>query len=418
MGRSLLLMLAVFSAAWAQNFPFPARSRSANHVVTFNNQIVRVFQQQCQVCHRPGDIGPFSLMSYREAFPHAREIRRQTEARTMPPWKPVKGYGEFHDERRLTDLQIELIARWVDAGAPEGDPADLPPPLQFNDEWSLGTPDLVIEPETSYTVPAGGNDVYRCFSIPTRLLQNRHITGVEVRPGNRSVVHHVLLFEDAMGISATKLQAGDPQPGYPCFGGVGFTPSGGIGGWAPGNQPQELPPGIGIPLSAGARVAMQVHYHPNGSDQADRTRVGLFFAREPIQKNLLWLPLVNTQFVIPAGASRHTVTAALPMIVPATAISITPHMHLLGREIRVDAVFRDGRREPMVYIDDWDFQWQGTYYYKEPIRLPFLSRLELTAVYDNSVANPRNPNNPPRDVRWGEQTTDEMCLAFIGVILD
>ncbi len=415
-GRLAALCLASV-AVWAQSLPVPSRARSANTVVTFNNQIVRIFQKHCQVCHHPGDIGPFSLMTYAEARTQARNIKLQTGQRKMPPWPPVPGFGEFHDERRLTPNEIEWIARWVDAGAPEGDPKDAPPPLQFNDQWTLGTPDLVLEPPSAFPVAAGGNDIYRCFSIPTGLLANRHVSAVEVRPGSRAVVHHVLLFEDALGVSAGM---GDPQSGYPCFGGPGFLPTGLIGGWAPGNRPQVLPEGIGIKTTAGARVVMQVHYHPNGAAQIDRTRVGLFFSRTPVEKDLFVLPIVNTTFVIPAGEPRYTVTASfvVPPLVSGRAIAITPHMHMLGREIRVDAIYRDGTRRPMVYIDDWNFQWQGTYFYQDPVPLPALARLELTAVYDNSTANPNNPHNPPRDVRWGEQTTDEMCLAFVSFILD
>jgi len=421
MALSLFLcavLSSIFGTAFAQRLP--TRSRAVGAEVTFNNQIVRIFQQQCQVCHHPGDIGPFSLMSYREALPHARSIKAATQAQHMPPWKPVPGYGEFLDVRRLTQHQIDLIARWVDTGAPEGDPRELPRPLSFPDQWTLGVPDLVIEPDRDYFVPAQGGDIYRCFSIPTQLLEDRHVVGLEVRPGNRATVHHVLLFQDALGLSARLGQPGDAQPGYNCFGGPGLMVTGGFGGWAPGNQPQILPSGIGIRATAGSRVVMQIHYHPSGSSQADRTRVGLWFAREPIQKDYLFLPILNSNLVIPAGAARHTVTASftIPPFLSAQALSITPHMHLLGREMRLEAIYRDGSRRPLVYIDDWDFQWQGTYYYKEPVPLPAGTRIELTAVYDNSPANPRNPHSPPKEVRWGEQTTDEMCIAFIGFTLN
>lgn len=417
--RGVRSVLPVFpllvSALWAQ--PLPPRSRAAAQEVTFSNQIVRIFQQNCQVCHHTGGIGPFSLMSYREARPYFRNIRKETQARRMPPWKPVAGHGEFLGERRLTQGEIDLIARWVDAGAPEGDPRDLPQRLEFPDEWSLGTPDVVLEPEGDFTVPAEGRDIYRCFSIPTRLLQNRHLTKLEFRPGNRAVVHHVLLFQDAVGASARLNAAGDPQPGYNCG---AFVNPDILGLWTPGGEPQVFPPGVGIRTMAGSRVIMQVHYHSGGTPQTDRTQVGLYFNRDPIQKELLYLPVLNPLFVIPPGEARHTVTASftVPPLVNARAISIFPHMHLLGREMRVEAVYRDGSRRPMIYIDDWDFNWQAIYYYRTPVPLPSFTRIELTAVYDNSAANPNNPYDPPRAARWGEQTTDEMCLAFIGITLD
>ena len=414
MRRLLVPAVLLAAAAWGQRVP--ARARSAHAAVTFSDQIVRIFQNHCQTCHRPGDVGPFSLLSYQDAVSHARQIKTNVRDRRMPPWKPLPGYGEFKDERRLTDADIDLIVRWVDAGVPEGDPQRLPPAVQFSDQWAQGTPDLVLEPELDYTVPAAGNDVYRCFSLPTRLLQSRWVTGFDVRPGNRSVVHHVILYPDPLGVSALK-QEGD-TPGYGCFGGPGIPTDSVIGGWAPGIRPQSFPDGVGVRLTPFSRIVMQVHYHPGGSPQRDRTRLGLYFARGPVSNELVYVPLVNTRFVIPAGAERHTVTASLvmPAIRSVKAIFITPHMHLLGREIRVDAFYPDGTRRPMIYINDWDFDWQGFYHYREPVPLPPGTRLELTALYDNSAHNPRNPFDPPRDVRWGEQTTDEMALAFIGMI--
>jgi hypothetical protein len=338
----------------------------------------------------------------------------------MPPWKPVPGFGEFQDERRLTQHDIDLIARWVDQGAPEGDPADLPPSRSFPDLWVLGTPDLVLQPGADYTVPAAGGDIYRCFSLPVGLLQERYITGIEVRPGSRAAVHHMLLFADPLGFSARLEAAGGAQPGYDCFGGPGFLLTGVLGAWAPGNQPQRFPPGIGLRLPATGRVVMQVHYHPNGVQQSDRTQVGLILNRGPIQKELQLLVAVNTSFVIPAGAARHEVkaTAVVPPGLNARAIAVTPHMHLLGREVRMDALYPDGTRRPLIYISDWDFEWQATYYYKEPLPLPAGTRVGLTSIYDNSEANPHNPNRPPREVRFGERTTDEMCLAGIWYVAE
>ncbi|MBI3694292.1 MAG: ascorbate-dependent monooxygenase [Acidobacteria bacterium] len=413
----LVLVLLWLSMAWGQ--VLPSRSRSASVEVTFNRQIIRILQQNCQVCHHPGDIGPFSMMSYPEVLPWARKIKTETQVRRMPPWKPVPDYGGFLDERRLTQKQIDLIARWVDAGAPEGDPRDLPVPLEFSDRWTLGEPDLALELDADFTVPAGGSDIYRCFSIPLGLLENRYVTGFEIRPGNRSIVHHAILFEDATGISA-RLTPSDGKPGYNCFGGPGVPPTGAFGAWAPGVRPQLFPGGVGVLATAGARMVLQIHYHSGVTPQTDRTRVGLFLNRGPIRKEYLYFPLLNTDFVIPPGDPSYTVTASLtvPPLVRAQAISIAPHMHWLGRSIKVDAVYRDGSRRPLIFIDDWDFDWQGFYYFQEPVPLPPFTRLEMTAVYDNSEANPRNPNSPPKAVRWGEQTTDEMCLAIIGFVLE
>jgi len=377
-----------------------------------------MLQRNCQTCHRPGNIAPFPLIRYEDARDHARQMKTETRSRRMPPWKPVAGFGEFLNENRLTDREIELIARWADSGAPEGNPADLPAPLPFSDDWSLGAPDLVVEMPTEFHVRADGEDVYRCFSIPLGLLQNRHIVGMEVQPGNRGVVHHMVLYGDPLGLSARIPAASDGQTGYNCFGGPGISTSLLLAAWAPGNLPQRFPTGMGIGVAAGARAVMQVHYHPNGSAQSDRTRVGLHFSREPMQKDIQFLIAVNDRFVIPAGAARHTVTATQTLAVDARAVSILPHMHLLGREMLVEAVLPEGTRRPLIYIDDWNFDWQNTYYYREPVALPARTRIELTAIYDNSAGNPRNPSSPPRDVRFGEQTTDEMCVAVISYVVD
>lgn len=414
----LLAWIVLAGAASAQ--PVLYRSRSSAPPVTFSNEVVRIFQKNCQACHHPGDIAPFSLLTYSDAAEHASAIRRETQARRMPPWKPVPGYGEFQDERRLPDDEIALLARWIDSGAPEGDPRDLPPPLPFPDDWALGKPDVVLEPDADFQVPAEGRDTYRCFPIPLGVSGAPTIVGFDVHPGNRSVVHHVLVFQDSLGTSSRAVKAGDPQPGYDCFGGPGFLPSSAVGAWVPGQRPQMLPQGMGIRSTPGARAVVQVHYHSNGTPQSDRTRVGIYFAHGPVAKEYMFFPIFNDRFVIPAGDPSHTVKASftVPPLVRAQAISITPHMHLLGREIRVDAVYPGGVRRPLIYIDDWDFHWQGTYYFREPLLLTPLTRLELTSIYDNSAANPNNPNSPPRDVRWGEQSTDEMCIAVVGFTLE
>jgi hypothetical protein len=414
MRRVLAAAVLVVVAAWGQHRP--ARSRSSHAAVTFNNQVVRIFQNRCQTCHRPGDVAPFPLVTYQDARVQARRIKTEVQARRMPPWKPVPGHGEFLDENRLTEQEIDLITRWVDAGAPEGDPEDLPPPVVYSDQWALGTPDLILEPEADFPVPAEGRDIYRCFSVPTRLLESRGVSGFDIRPGNRRVVHHVIVFTDPLGLSA--LKRGGDSPGYGCFGGPGIPADGAIGGWAPGIRPRMFPEGVGVRLTPFGRVVIQVHYHTSGVPETDRTRVGIYFARERLQEEIFYLPLLNWRFVIPPGAARHEVRASMvmPYIRGVEALFIAPHMHLLGREIRVDATYPDGTRRPMIYIDDWDFDWQAVYYYRQPVPLPPGTRLELVAVYDNSENNPRNPFQPPRAVRWGEESTDEMCLAIIGVI--
>ncbi len=396
-------------------------SGSIGDAVTFNNQIVRLFQAHCQVCHHPGEVAEFSLMNYESAKPWARQIRSATRRRYMPPWRPVPGHGDFVDERILDGGELDLIARWVDAGAPEGDPADLPEPLVFNDQWTLGEPDLVLDTGVDYMPDPNSDDDYRCFSIPTELTEGRSIGAVEVRPGNREIAHHVILFADPTGASAG-LSANDGQPGYTCFGDGGFefggsffTEAAVLGGWAPGNRPQVLPEGSGYNLRAGSRIAIQIHYHPDGTPRTDRTRIGLHFTDTPSPRNVLVIPVINDQFTIPAEASNHLVTADFTNIfgVRFNVFAVLPHMHLLGREIRMDKVAPNGDSVPMVYIDDWDFDWQDTYTYKEPAIIEPGDSMLVQAWYDNSAANPLNPNRPPIDVGWGERTVDEMCIVFL-----
>ncbi len=411
---AVLFLTALFAAVLSG-----AGSRAAADDPTFNNQVVRIFQRNCQTCHHPGDVAPFSLMTYRDARPWARSIQEKVVLKQMPPWKPVAGCSEFQGERILADDEISTISRWVDAGSPEGDPADLPPPLTFTDGWPLGPPDAVLQPEGDYTVRPG-NDIYRCFSIPTDGRGDRYISAVEIKPGDRNVVHHVIIFLDPTGVSKA-LDDADAEPGYTSFGGPGFDAAGIIGGWAPGSRSRFENDGTAWKIPSGARVVIQVHYHPRDIIETDRTQIGLYYARQPVRKEIGVLPLINENFTIPAGDPHYRVTAGFPAIPPgynAHALAVAPHMHLLGREISVSAAAPNGTSTCLVNINDWSFQWQGFYYFKEPVPLTAGTRLSAVAYYDNTSNNPRNPNSPPKAVRWGEQTTDEMCVAFITYTLD
>lgn len=388
--------------------------------VTFSQQVARLLQSHCQVCHRAGEVAPFPLVTYADAHAQRRKIRHVVQTRKMPPWKPVPGFGDLAGSRRLSESEVALIERWVAAGAPEGDRRDLPPPRQFPITWALGFPDLVLDPGVDFPVSARENDLYRCFTIPTSFPEDRWVSAVEVIPGNRQVVHHVLTYVDTSGESVARDDA-DPGPGYTCFGGPGFAPRGGLGGWAPGAGPHVMPAGVGMLLPAGARVVVQVHYHHRGARiETDRTRLGLHFARTPIDKRVRSIPILNRGFLIPAGEARHEVKASytLPPGWNLHAIAVTPHMHLLGREMKVEAVYPDGTVRPLIYIDDWDFHWQGSYAFTQPVPLPGGTRIDVTAIYDNSPDNKRNPSAPPRAVGWGEGTTDEMCIAFLRVTVD
>lgn len=420
---------------------------SAGDWITFSNQISRLFQEHCQVCHHPGEVAPFSLMEYGDAKEWAPAIKQAVEDGSMPPWKPVSGHGEFVGERRLTDEEIEIVASWVDLGAPEGNPSDLPEPLAFDANWTLGEPDLILE-TPSYTPDPNASDDYRCFSVPLpdSITESKSVVSIEVRPGNRKIVHHMILYGDPVGESEGKEAAEDDgKPGYECFGSAGISfgsftlgvESYFLALWAPGARPQVMPEDSGMYVRRDSRIAVQLHYHPDGTEQSDTTRIGLHFAEERTAKNATVIPVINTEFSIPAGAERQEVTAEFKLegeggpdipaallnvlettgTFPVDIINVAPHMHLLGQEIRMDKVSASGEKTPMVYIDDWEFDWQDVYTYTNPVPFNRSDRMELSAIYDNSANNPLNPNDPPIAVGWGDRTTDEMCIVFFTVVV-
>jgi len=391
-------------------------------VPTFNREVVRILQAHCQTCHHTGDIAPFPLMTWADAHGRAADMKFMTRTRRMPPWKPAQSCGVFDNPRVLTRDEIDTIARWADNGAPEGNPADLPPALSFSSGWVLGQPDLVLKTAQPYTPPAAG-DMYRCFTLPTGLTADQYVSAIDVHPGDRQTVHHVIAFIDTNG-SSQQLDDADPEPGYPCFGGPGFTITNvnatTLGGWAPGARPVTLPDGVAMSLPANSRVVLQVHYHPHGPlPLPDQTEIGIYFAKSKPSKLLRVLPLINDTFTIPPGDPNYRVTAEFTVPIVNTHIwLIAPHMHLLGRKMQVQAAMPDGTTQCLIDIEDWDFNWQGMYRFKDAIAIPAGTRLSLEAYYDNSSENPRNPNSPPKPVSWGEATTDEMCIAFLGFTID
>jgi len=380
--------------------------------VTFARDIAPIVYSNCTTCHRPGEVAPFSLMTYADVKKHAKQIATVVDDRIMPPWKPEIGFGHFTGERRLTADQIALVQSWAKSGAPEGNPADLPPTPQYGGGWTLGTPDLVLTMPESYTVPAGGRDVYRAFVLPTNVTEDKMVVAAEFRAGNPKIVHHALLFLDNSG-KARELDAADPAPGYRSFGGPGFLPSGGLGGWAPGATASFLPDGMGRPMKKGADLVVQVHYHPSGKEDSDRSTVALYFAKKPATQTVFSWSLANRQIDIPAGEKSYRREASITAPIDLTLVGIIPHMHLLGREMKAWATLPNGEVLDLIWIKDWDFKWQDQYKYETPIKLPRGTRVDMYAIYDNSADNPNNPSNPPKRVHRGEQTTDEMCICFL-----
>ncbi len=406
--------------------------------VTYYRDVAPLIQDHCQQCHRPGEVGPFSLMTYKQAVNWAEDIKKYTHDGLMPPWKAVAGPA-FHNDRRLSPKDIETLAAWVDGGAPAGDPKEAPPPRHFTEGWQLGTPDLVLSADEDFIVGPTGSDQFRCFVLPTHLSEDKYVAAIEVRPSNPRIVHHTLQYVDTDG-KGRKLELAernkktteaadhptanilDHGPGYTNAMGVGFRPQGGMGGWAPGQMPRYLPDDAGYFLPKGADVVMQVHYHRNGRMEKDRTQLGLYFVKA--KKAQPWrvtvLPgtsgnvLAPLEFKIPAGADHYHIQGEMWADAPFTLRTVMPHMHMVGKEVKVTMTPPNGKPTTLVAIKDWDYNWQETYTFKEPIQVETGTRFHVDAYYDNSTKNPNNPFTPPRDVRYGEQTFNEMCFVFLG----
>ncbi len=386
-----------------------------NSVPTFNKDIAPILYQNCSSCHRPGEVAPFALLTYQDAVKRAGQIATVTRSRYMPPWKAEPGEIHFRDERRLTESQIRLIAEWAKNGAPEGNPKDKPQPPKFADGWQIGEPDRVVAVPQKFSVPADGRDVFRCFVVPLGNAEEEYAKKVEFRPGNRKVVHHALLYLDTTG-AARRMAAAQGGDNYSCFGGPAFLPSGGLGGWAPGASPANLAEGLAMVIPKGADLVIQVHYHPDGKPEFDQSSVGVKLGPKP--ERALATMLVGTRRIdIPAGESHYEVKQSLTVPLDAEAISIAPHAHLICKDMKVDAELPDGTVKHLIHIPDWDFNWQGSYRFQDPVKLPKGTRVSIDYIYDNSVNNPHNPSDPPKRVTHGEQTTDEMALAFVQVVL-
>ena len=334
----------------------------------------------------------------------------------MPPWKATPGYGDFRDARRLTDQQIAMLRDWAAHGAPEGDAADKPALPKFPNGWLGGEPDQVFKMTQPYAVPAEGPDQFRCFVIPLNANQDEYVKKVEFRAGNPRVVHHSILFLDTAGEARKRETA--PGEGYSCVGGPGLDITGSLGGWAPGAQPSNAPEGVAHTIKKGADLVMQIHYHLDGKPEQDQSTVGLTFSKTPPAKGLTLFVLGNEKIDIPAGDSQYVVKASGVLPMDAEAIGIFPHAHYLCKDMKVDAHLPDGSVTPLIWIKDWDFNWQGPYRYASPVKLPKGTRLEMQYTYDNSAANPHNPSDPPREVKFGEETTNEMAFAFVTLTLD
>ncbi len=408
--------------------------------VTYHRDVQPILQKHCQECHRPGEIGPFSLMTYKQAVNWAQDIKNYTQRREMPPWRVSEGIA-FTNERRLSEGEIKALADWADGGAPAGDLNDAPKPRDFPRSWQLGEPDLILTPQDDFLLGPSGRDVFRCYVMPTKLTEDKYVAAVELRPGNPRVVHHVLLFGDNAGAGrrlekdAQEKEKNNPVldkhtaqpskydrgPGYSRMMGTGFFPLINLPGWAPGMKPHIFPEGVGVLLPKNADVVMQVHYHRNGRAERDRTRLGLYFAKKKVEHPYQTAVIAGGSgsgplrylFSIPPGEERFRLDGDAWATRDFTLFSIMPHMHLLGKSISFTMTPPDAAEQKLLAIKQWDYNWQEMYFPKEPILVKAGTKFHVEAFYDNTDKNPLNPFSPPRRVTVGEQTTNEMCFVFL-----
>jgi len=401
--------------------PLVARAKTAgkSETITFADHVAPILWNNCARCHRPGAVGPFSLLTYGDAAKRAIFIRDVTASGRMPPWKPHAGAGVFLDAPGLSVLEKATLRRWVETGCEPGDPSRLPAPPRFNDGWQLGEPDVVVTMPEPMDVPAEGPDIYRAFALPFPLDRDATIVGVEFRPGNRRVVHHSRIHLDSTG-DARRRDRSEGGPGFHgWFGGTGLElPYPGIGGWTPGMTARFAPDGVGRVITRGSDIVIQVHYHPVGKPISDRSSVGLFFTKKPVTRTMAGYTLCTDRIDIPAGETRHKIIQSTRLKADVHLYTVVPHAHYLCREFRLAATLPDGTILPLLWITDWDLDWQEQYRYAKPVRLPAGTVLTLAAYFDNTEDNPRNPNRPPRRVRYGVTTTDEMCACHLEFLPD
>ncbi|MDH4065058.1 MAG: hypothetical protein OEW19_11710, partial [Acidobacteriota bacterium] len=396
--RASVCLAVVLSGvpAWAQDAP------------TFSRDIAPVVFDACAPCHRPGGPGPFSLTSYRDVRQRATQILQVTRSRFMPPWKVEPSVGHFQGQRPLTDAELDTLGAWVAAGTPEGNPAETPALPAFPDGWLLGTPDLIVTPPETYTLQAEPTDVFRIFAIPLPVTERRYVRGIEFHPGNPRVVHHANIRVDRTP-TTRQLDAADPLPGYDgLMPRTAEYPDGHFLGWTPGQVAPLVSADLAWALEPGSDLVVQLHLQPSGAVEQVRPEIGLYFSDRPPVRTPSILRLGSQGIDIPPGDPAYVIRDAYTLPVEAEILAIQPHAHYRAKEIVGTATFPDGTSRRVMHITDWDFRWQHVYRLVEPLPLPKGTRLSMEYTYDNSAANVRNPEVPPRRVLWGQRSNDEM----------
>ena len=410
---------------------------TAADVPTFSRDVAPILYARCVSCHRPGEVAPMSLITFKDVRPWAKSIREKVASRVMPPWHADTRYGKFRNDLSLPQHEIDTLIRWVDAGTPEGNPAEMPKLPAFPEGWQIGTPDQVFEMRTDFEVPARGTIDYQYFEVPTNFAEDRWMQAGEVRPGDSAHVHHIIVYvRDPKAstrpsvMNVRTIPSAQPAPAAPAVSRpqaaalprapviAGTQPRPVVGGgdamlvnWAVGEDAPVFLPGNAKRIPAGATLIFQVHYTTNGTPGRDRSKLGLIFAKEPPAHEIRTALISNPVFLIPAGADNHAVEAEATFSDNVKVWSLHPHMHLRGKDMTFTATWPDGRQQVLLSVPKFDFGWQTDYWLAEPLVLPKGSKILVTAHFDNSSNNRANPD-PTAIVRWGDQTWEEMMIGF------
>lgn len=395
----------------------PERPTHSADSMTFARDIAPIIYKNCSGCHRPGEAGPFPLLTYDDVRRRAQLIEIVTQSRYMPPWLPEPGHGAFEGVRRLSDDEIATISRWVAGGTPEGDPAAIPPLPDWTEGWQLGEPDLVIQMPDAYDLPAAGSDVFRSFAIPITLSERKYVQGFEFRPGNAKIVHHARMLLDQTGGSRRR-DAADRGPGFgsSMFVDDIFDPAGHWIGWTPGKQPVLRSPDIAWELNPGTDLVLEIHMVPTGKPERIQSSFGFYFSDTEPTSTPFILRLGSKTIDIEAGAENYVIEDRYVLPVDVDMLAVYPHAHYLATEMEGWAKLPDGTRHPLLRISDWNFDWQDEYRYDEQPFLPKGTAIEMRFLYDNSASNPRNPSDPPVRVTYGWQTAEEMGDLWFQVV--
>ena len=372
--------------------------------VNYASDVAVIVQNRCQNCHRPGEVGPFPLLTYDDLRAHSAMLREVVEERRMPPWHADPRIGHFSNDRSLSARERATLLAWVDQGTPLGDPKAVPAAKTFPEGWTIGTPDLVFETPEPFVVPAQGTVSYVHVRVPSGLKEDVWVQAAEARPGDRSVVHHIIVYT---------LERGALVRG----GGFDSRSNAHLCGYAPGDMPSVYPPGSAKKITAGSEFLFQIHYTPTGKVRTDRSKVGLVLAKAPVQHQAHTHGIANPRFEIPPGADNYQVKSQFQFPKDAHLLSLMPHMHLRGKSFSYKAVYPDGRSEDLLSVPAFDFGWQSYYTLAEPKAMPKGTKILCEAHFDNSTANPYNPD-PSKAIRWGEQTWDEMMIGYVDFIDD